>query len=458
MSTYAYSIGERSYQFIDLADVLAKASSVKSGDGLAGLSANTDEQRVAAQMLLANIPLKQFIEEPLIAPESDCVTRLLLEEQDTKAFQRIANDTVGDFRNHLLSYDMGSIELADIAQGLLPEMVAAVSKLMRNQDLILVASKCEVITRFRNTLGLKGRLATRLQPNHPTDDAKGIGASILDGLMYGCGDAVIGINPATDKVEGVKRLLSSIDELIERFEIPTQSCVLAHVTTQLEAMNQGAPVDIVFQSIAGTEAANKSFGIDLALLEEANQAALSLNRGTVGNNVMYFETGQGSCLSAQANHGIDQQTLEARAYGVARKFNPLLVNSVVGFIGPEYLYDGKQIIRAGLEDHFCGKLLGLPMGCDVCYTNHAEADQDDMDNLMTLLGVADCNFFMGVPGADDIMLNYQSTSFHDANYLRQVLNKKPAPEFEAWLQRMNITDENNLLLPVSEGHPLLAAN
>ncbi|PCH85758.1 MAG: ethanolamine ammonia lyase large subunit [Piscirickettsiaceae bacterium] len=454
-TTYVYSVADTSYQFKDLADVMSKASSAKSGDALAGVCADSDEQRVAAQMLLANIPLKHFIEEPLIPPESDSVSKLLLEEHDANSFKRVENDTVGDFRNRLLSYSMTSDELTKLAAGLLPEMVAAVSKLMRNQDLILVASKCEVITQFRNTLGLKGRVATRLQPNHPTDDAKGVGASILDGLMYGSGDAVIGINPATDSVAGVIRLLSIMDELIQRFQIPTQSCVLAHVTTQLEAINQGAPVDIVFQSIAGTEQANNSFGVDLALLEEANQAALSLNRGTVGNNLMYFETGQGSCLSAQAHHGIDQQTLEARAYGVARKFSPLLVNSVVGFIGPEYLYDGKQITRAGLEDHFCGKLLGLPMGCDVCYTNHAEADQDDMDNLLTLLGVAGCNFFMGVPGADDIMLNYQSTSFHDALYLRQVLKLKPAPEFETWLQRMHIFNENNVLMPASKHHPLL---
>ncbi|ORU94256.1 MAG: ethanolamine ammonia-lyase [Cycloclasticus sp. symbiont of Bathymodiolus heckerae] len=457
MKGYTYSIGSCSYQFKDLADVMAKASSAKSGDYLAGLAAESDEQRVAAQMVLANIPLKRFIEEPLISPENDSVSRLLLDEHDCDGFKSVENDTVGDFRNRLLSYEMTSSTLATLAGGLLPEMVAAVSKLMRNQDLILVASKCQVVTKFRNTLGLPNRVSIRLQPNHPTDDAKGIGASILDGLMYGCGDAVIGINPATDNVESVKRLLSSIDELIQRFNIPTQSCVLAHVTTQLKAMEQGAPVDILFQSIAGTESANKSFGIDLELLEEAQQAALSLNRGTVGNHVMYFETGQGSCLSANAHHGIDQQTLEARAYGVARKFNPFLVNSVVGFIGPEYLYDGKQITRAGLEDHFCGKLLGLPMGCDVCYTNHAEADQDDMDNLLTLLGVAGCNFFMGVPGADDIMLNYQSTSFHDAHYLRQVLNKKPAPEFELWLKDMHIMGNDNLLLPVTGSHPLLMA-
>ena len=454
-NTYAYAVGGQSYQFDNLADVMAKASAAKSGDSLAGIAAETDEERVAAQLLLANVPLKRFIDEPLIPSEVDSVSKLLLEEHNGEAFRLIENDTVGDLRNRLLSYEMASADLAMLADGLLPEMVAAVSKLMRNQDLILVASKCEVVTKFRNTLGLTGHLSTRLQPNHPSDDERGIGASMLDGLMYGSGDAVIGINPATDNVQSLMRLLGHIDELIQRFAIPTQSCVLSHITTQLEAINRGAPVDIVFQSIAGTEAANESFGINLNLLAEARQAALSLNRGTVGDHVMYFETGQGSCLSANAHHGIDQQTLEARAYGVAKKFDPLLVNTVVGFIGPEYLFDGKQIIRAGLEDHFCGKLLGLPMGCDVCYTNHAEADQDDMDILLTLLGVAGCNYIMGVPGADDIMLNYQSTSFHDAHYLRQVLNKRPAPEFQAWLQKMGIVDADNKLLPVTAKHPLL---
>ncbi len=454
-STYVYAVGNQSYQFESLADVMAKASATKSGDNLAGIAAKSDEERVAAQLLLANIPLKRFIDEPLIPPESDSVSQLLLEEHNNEAFQMVENDTVGDLRNRLLSYEMASDDLAKLADGLLPEMVAAVSKLMRNQDLILVASICNVVTKFRNTLGLSGRLSTRLQPNHPSDDERGIGASMLDGLMYGSGDAVIGINPATDNVQSLIRLLGHIDELIQRFAIPTQSCVLSHITNQIEAINKGAPVDIVFQSIAGTEAANESFGVNLDLLAEARQAALSLNRGTVGDHVMYFETGQGSCLSANTHHGIDQQTLEARAYGVAKKFKPLLVNTVVGFIGPEYLFDGKQIIRAGLEDHFCGKLLGLPMGCDVCYTNHAEADQDDMDVLLTLLGVAGCNYIMGVPGADDIMLNYQSTSFHDAHYLRQVLNKRPAPEFEAWLQKMGIMDAENRLLPVTVKHPLL---
>ncbi len=454
-STYVYAVGNQSYQFESLADVMAKASATKSGDNLAGIAAKSDEERVAAQLLLANIPLKRFIDEPLIPPESDSVSQLLLEEHNNEAFQMVENDTVGDLRNRLLSYEMASDDLAKLADGLLPEMVAAVSKLMRNQDLILVASICNVVTKFRNSLGLSGRLSTRLQPNHPSDDERGIGASMLDGLMYGSGDAVIGINPATDNVQSLIRLLGHIDELIQRFAIPTQSCVLSHITNQIEAINKGAPVDIVFQSIAGTEAANESFGVNLDLLAEARQAALSLNRGTVGDHVMYFETGQGSCLSANTHHGIDQQTLEARAYGVAKKFKPLLVNTVVGFIGPEYLFDGKQIIRAGLEDHFCGKLLGLPMGCDVCYTNHAEADQDDMDVLLTLLGVAGCNYIMGVPGADDIMLNYQSTSFHDAHYLRQVLNKRPAPEFEAWLQKMGIMDAENRLLPVTVKHPLL---
>lgn len=454
-STYVYAVGNQSYQFESLADVMAKASATKSGDNLAGIAAKSDEERVAAQLLLANIPLKRFIDEPLIPPESDSVSQLLLEEHNNEAFQMVENDTVGDLRNRLLSYEMASDDLAKLADGLLPEMVAAVSKLMRNQDLILVASICNVVTKFRNSLGLSGRLSTRLQPNHPSDDERGIGASMLDGLMYGSGDAVIGINPATDNVQSLIRLLGHIDELIQRFAIPTQSCVLSHITNQIEAINKGAPVDIVFQSIAGTEAANESFGVNLDLLAEARQPALSLNRGTVGDHVMYFETGQGSCLSANTHHGIDQQTLEARAYGVAKKFKPLLVNTVVGFIGPEYLFDGKQIIRAGLEDHFCGKLLGLPMGCDVCYTNHAEADQDDMDVLLTLLGVAGCNYIMGVPGADDIMLNYQSTSFHDAHYLRQVLNKRPAPEFEAWLQKMGIMDAENRLLPVTVKHPLL---
>jgi ethanolamine ammonia-lyase large subunit len=457
MSKYRSTLGKKSYSFDCLATLLAKASPARSGDALAGIAADDDEERVAAQLALADLPIARLVEEPLIPYEMDEVTRLIVDTHDRRAFEPVAAMTVGEFRDWLLGYETTGDALGALAPGLTPEMVAAVSKLMRNQDLILVASKCRVVTKFRNTIGLPGRLSIRLQPNHPTDDPVGIGASILDGLLYGCGDAVIGVNPATDSVETVVRLLGMLSELIETYRIPTQSCVLAHVTTQLAAIEQGAPVDLVFQSIAGTEKANASFGVNLKLLEEAQNAAHSLGRGTVGNNVMYFETGQGSCLSADAHHGVDQQTLEARAYAVARRFEPLLVNTVVGFIGPEYLYDGKQIIRAGLEDHFCGKLLGVPMGCDVCYTNHAEADQDDMDNLLTLLAVAGCNYFMGVPGADDIMLNYQSTSFHDSQYLRQLLGLRPAPEFEAWLEEMRIARDGTRLLPIESQHRLIGS-
>ena len=442
---YKTSLGPKTYLFKDLKTLLAKATPDRSGDHLAGVAAESAEERVAAQLCLAEVPLQTFLEEPLIPYEADEVTRLIYDTHDRTAFSPVSALTVGDFRNWLLSEARDSAQLTSLAPGLTPEMVAAVSKLMRNQDLITVARKCRVVTRFRSTIGLEGRLSARLQPNHPTDDLRGIAASVLDGLLYGCGDAVIGINPVTDNLPNVISLLKMLDELRQRFEIPTQSCVLAHVTTQLQAMERGAPVDLVFQSIAGTEATNRSFGIDLKLLEEAYQAALSLKRGTLGDNVMYFETGQGSALSANAHHGIDQQTCEARAYAVARHFKPLLVNTVVGFIGPEYLFNGKQIQRAGLEDHFCGKLLGLPMGCDVCYTNHAEADQDDMDNLLTLLGVAGCTYFMGVPGADDVMLSYQSTSFHDILYLREVLGLRPAPEFEDWLARMGITGDSGHL-------------
>ena len=417
---------------------MAKATPLRSGDALAAVAAATAQERVHAQMALADLPLRVFLNEALIPYEDDEVTRLIIDTHDAEAFSAISHLTVGDFRNWLLRDDTDSGVLSAVAPGITPEMAAAVSKLMRNQDLILVARKCRVVTAFRNTIGLPGRLSTRLQPNHPTDDASGIAASLIDGLLYGSGDAVIGINPATDNVPQVIKLVTMMAELIEQHGIPTQSCVLTHVTNTLAAMERGAPVDLVFQSIAGTEAANRGFGIDLALLGQARDAALSLNRGTAGRNVMYFETGQGSALSANAHHGVDQQTCEARAYAVARHFKPLLVNTVVGFIGPEYLYDGKQIIRAGLEDHFCGKLMGLPMGCDVCYTNHAEADQDDMDVLLTLLGTAGCTFVMGVPGSDDIMLNYQSTSFHDALYARRVLGLSPAPEFEAWLKQMRI--------------------
>ena len=454
--SYRLTLAGATHTFRDLATLLAKATPRRSGDELAGLAAASAEERVAAQMLLADVPLARFLEDPLVPYEEDEVTRLILDRHDRAAFAPVSSLSVGEFRNWLLRYETDTATLTALAPGLTPEMVAAVSKVMSNQDLILVASKTRVVTKFRNTLGLPGTLAVRLQPNHPTDDPSGIAASILDGLMYGCGDAVIGINPATDSPAAYATLLRLIDRLVREYEIPTQSCVLAHVTTALRCMEAGEPVDLVFQSIAGTEAANKSFGIDLALLRESHEAALALKRGTIGDNVMYFETGQGSCLSAHAHHGIDQQTLEARAYAVAREFRPLLVNTVVGFIGPEYLYDGKQIIRAGLEDHFCGKLLGLPMGCDVCYTNHAEADQDDMDTLLTLLGVAGCNYIMGVPGADDIMLNYQSTSFHDSHYLRQVLGLKPAPEFAAWLEKMQIARDGLRLTPATAQHALVA--
>jgi ethanolamine ammonia-lyase large subunit len=417
---------------MNLRELMAKASPARSGDELAGVAAGSAEARVRAQMALADVPLKAFLAEPLIPYEKDEVTRLICDSHDAAAFAPVAHLTVGDFRDWLLSDFATPERLAGLAPGVTPEMAAAVSKIMRLQDLVSVAVKCRVVTRFRSTIGLPGRLATRLQPNHPTDDPKGIAASVLDGLSYGNGDAVIGINPATDSVSAVERLLRMLDGIREGYDIPTQICVLAHVTTQMEAMRRGAPVDLVFQSIAGTEAANTSFGVNLAMLDEACEAARELRRG---EHVMYFETGQGSALSANAHHGLDQQTCEARAYAVARRYRPLLVNTVVGFIGPEYLYNGKQIIRAGLEDHFCGKLMGVPMGCDVCYTNHAEADQDDMDSLLTLLGVAGCNYIMGVPGADDVMLHYQSTSFHDALYLRSVLGLRPAPEFEAWLER-----------------------
>ncbi|GMU21448.1 MAG: ethanolamine ammonia-lyase, large subunit [Phycisphaerae bacterium] len=455
MSQYACTLGKTRYAFSDLRELLAKATPARSGDQLAGLAAGSAEERVAARMVLADVPLTAFLSKPIIPYEADEVTRLILDTHDADAFAPVAGLTVGQFREWLLAYETDADRLSSVATGITPEMAAAVSKLMRNQDLILAASKCRVVTRFRNTIGLPGRLSIRLQPNHPTDDPAGIAAAILDGLLYGCGDAVIGINPATDSVPAVVRLLEMLDGLIHQYEIPTQSCVLAHVTSQMAALERKAPVDLVFQSIAGTEAANASFGINLKLLGEAREAAQTLQRGTVGDNVMYFETGQGSALSAGAHHGVDQQTCEARAYAVARQFKPLLVNTVVGFIGPEYLYDGKQIIRAGLEDHFCGKLLGVPMGCDVCYTNHAQADQDDMDTLLTLLGVAGCSYFMGVPGADDVMLNYQSTSFHDSHYLRQVLAVRPAPEFEEWLERMQLMREGVRLMPIAPGHQLL---
>lgn len=456
MSNYSHVVDSNVYKFRDLKDLLAKASPERSGDYLAGVAAADYEERVAAQMALADIPLKTFLAEAVIPYERDEVTRLIIDQHDNMAFSLISHLTVGDFRNWLLSDQADSKTLSNLAMGLTPEMVAAVSKIMRNQDLILVGKKCSVVTKFRTTVGLPGRLSTRLQPNHPTDDPAGVSASVVDGLLYGNGDAVIGINPATDNVNAVTTLIHLLDSVIQKYGIPTQSCVLTHVTTSIEAINRGAPLDLVFQSIAGTEAANRSFGISLAVLQEGYEAAMSLKRGTVGNNVMYFETGQGSALSANAHDGVDQQTCETRAYAVARHYSPFLVNTVVGFIGPEYLYDGKQIIRAGLEDHFCGKLLGVPMGCDVCYTNHAEADQNDMDVLLTLLAVAGINFVMGIPGSDDVMLNYQTTSFHDALYVRKVLGLKPAPEFEEWLLRSGIFSGDSKIL--SDGLPKIFAS
>jgi ethanolamine ammonia-lyase large subunit len=459
---YSHTVRGVKHSFADLRTLLAKASPLRSGDQLAGITAATAEERAIAQMTLAELPLSIFLNEAVVPYETDDVTRLIVDTHDKTAFAPVANLTVGELRNWLLSDEAAGDPLANLTPGLTPEMAAAVSKLMRAQDLIYVARKISVVTRFRTTVGLPGRLSTRLQPNHPTDDPIGIAASILDGLLLGSGDAVIGINPVSDNVASVTTLLHLIDHVRQRYNIPTQSCVLAHLTTQMDAMRQGAPLDLLFQSIAGTQAANASFGITLPLLREAHAMARELNRGgidheTGGENIFYFETGQGSALSANAHHGtgglgVDQQTLEARAYAVARHFQPMLVNTVVGFIGPEYLYDGKQILRAGLEDHFCGKLLGLPMGCDICYTNHAEADQDDMDALLTMLGAAGVNYIMGVPGADDIMLNYQSTSFHDALYLRRLLGLRPAPEFEAWLtsdacRQLNSIGQPAALLP-----------
>jgi ethanolamine ammonia-lyase large subunit len=444
---YAHTLAGTRYAFDDLRTLLARATPFRSGDALAGVAAASAAERVAAQMALAEVPLATLLAEPVVPYETDEVTRLIVDTHDAAAFAPVASLTVGEFREFLLAAEPAT--LTGLRPGITAEMAAAVSKLMRQQDLIAVAAKCRVVTRFRNTIGLPGRLSVRLQPNHPTDDPQGVAASTLDGLLLGAGDAVIGVNPATDSVDAAGSLLAMLDAVRERYAIPTQTCVLAHVTTTLRAIERGAPVDLVFQSIGGTEAANASFGVSLALLREAREAALSLRRGTIGDNLMYFETGQGSALSADAHHGVDQQTIEARAYAVARAFSPLLVNSVVGFIGPEYLYDGKQITRAGLEDHFCGKLLGLPMGVDVCYTNHAEADQDDMDALLTLLGVAGVTYVMGVPGADDIMLSYQSTSFHDALYLRGALGLRPAPEFETWLARMGITGATPERIPAA---------
>jgi ethanolamine ammonia-lyase large subunit len=440
----AHTVDGVTYRFADLRTLLARASPPRSGDALAGVAAQSAEERMAARMALGELPLAAFLAETVVPYEEDEVTRLIQDTHDKAAFAPVSGLTVGEFRNWLLSSN--SDQVSSLAPGLVPEMAAAVSKLMRNQDLVSVARKCRVVTRFRNTLGLPGRLSVRLQPNHPTDDVRGIAASMLDGLLYGCGDAVIGINPAGDGLAAFLPLWKMMDELIARFTIPTQSCVLTHVTSQIRAIEAGAPVDLVFQSVGGTQKTNESFGVNLKILSEALDAARSLKRGTVGDNVLYFETGQGSSLSAGAHYDCDQQTLEARAYGLARAYQPLLVNTVVGFIGPEYLYDGKQIVRAGLEDHFCGKLLGVPLGVDVCYTNHAEADQDDMDTLLTLLGAAGVTYIMGVPGADDVMLNYQSTSFHDALYLREVMDLRRAPEFETWLEKMGVTGADGGLL------------
>ncbi|MBQ1494040.1 MAG: ethanolamine ammonia-lyase subunit EutB [Acinetobacter sp.] len=441
--SYRMMINNHQYHFHDLKILMAKATPQRSGDELAGIAAEDATERVAAQMALAELPLKVFLNEAVVDYEADEITRLIIDEHNLEAFSPISHYTVGDFRNWLLSGQATTETLRKLSSGLTPEMVAAVSKIMRNQDLIYVASKCEVITQFRNTIGLKGHLSTRLQPNHPTDDLLGISASILDGLMYGNGDAVIGINPATDNLHNLAELLKLLDHIIQEYKIPTQSCVLTHISSGIQLAEKNVPIDLMFQSIAGTQKANEGFGISLDLLQEGYEATLALKRGTLGNNVMYFETGQGSALSSNAHHGVDQQTLETRAYAIARKFNPLLVNTVVGFIGPEYLFNGKQIIRAGLEDHFCGKLLSLPMGCDICYTNHADADQNDMDVLLTLFGTAGLNFIMGIPGSDDVMLNYQTTSFHDALYLRQLLGLKPAPEFAVWLEQQGIFKQQN---------------
>jgi len=455
MSTYTSTLGGHRYRFGSLARLLAAASPERSGDRLAGLVAESAQERVAARWALADVPLTAFLAEPVIPYETDDVTRLILDTHDTGAFAPVAGLTVGGFREWLLAADAG--ELAAVAPGLTPEMVAAVSKLMGNADLVAVARKVRVVTAFRSTIGLPGRLATRLQPNHPTDDPAGVAAALLDGLLLGSGDAVIGINPATDSPKAVRDLLELLDGVIQRYAIPTQSCVLSHVTTSMDLMERGAPVDLVFQSIAGTQAANASFGVTLGLLDEAYEAAKALGRGTVGDNVMYFETGQGSALSADAHHGVDQQTVEARAYAVARRYDPFLVNTVVGFIGPEYLYDGRQILRAALEDHFCGKVLGLPMGLDICYTNHADADDDDIATMLTMLGVAGASFVICTPGGDDIMLNYQSASYHDALYLREVLGLRPAPEFEAWLDSIGLLGEGGEIRDVSgTTHPLTA--
>ncbi|HXC53568.1 MAG TPA: ethanolamine ammonia-lyase subunit EutB [Candidatus Limnocylindrales bacterium] len=454
---YASTFKDTRWVFADLRELLAKASPERSGDHLAGIAAGSASERFAAQCALADLPLAEFLACELVPYEDDEVTRLIVDSHDASAFATVSSLTVGEFREWLLSDEIESSALTAVAPGLTPEMVAAVSKIMRLQDLAVVSAKCEVVTRFRGTIGLRGRLATRLQPNHPTDDSRGIAASIVDGLLLGAGDAVIGVNPVGDSIDDYIRIVTLLDDVRTRLAAPVQGCCLGHVTTAIAAIERGAPVDLVFQSIAGSEKANAGFGVTLAVLAEARSAALSLDRGTIGRNVMYFETGQGAALSADGHHGVDQQTMEARAYGVARAFDPLLLNTVVGFIGPEYLYDGKQIQRAGLEDHFCGKLLGVPMGVDVCYTNHAEADQDDMDSLLVNLVVAGVNFVITVPGADDVMLNYQSLSHHDVLAVRRMTGRRRAPEFEEWLARVGLADGDGNLLPKPDVRAMASA-
>lgn len=441
--SYHHTIRGERFVFADLRELLAKANEEKSGDRLAGIAAGTERERVAAKLALSEVPLDDILQRPLIDPDHDDVSRLILERHDATAFAPIRGLTVGQFREYLLADNVGETELRQLAPGITPELAAAVAKLMGNKDLVLVARKIRQVTRCRNTVGQRGVLAIRAQPNHPADDVKGIALAALDGLLYGCGDAVIGVNPATESVDCVARILRQLDALIGKIGVPTQACCLAHLSTQLACLERGVPIDLLFQSIAGTQKANASFGITLDMLRQGRERVLEQHGrradvNWVGNQVMYFETGQGSALSADAHHGIDQLTLEARAYGVARAFDPFLINSVVGFIGPEYLYDERQIIRAGLEDHFMGKLLGLPMGCDVCYTNHAAADQNSADNLLLLLAAAGCNYFMGVPCGDDVMLNYQSTSYHDAVAMRRLFGLRPAPEFAAWLEERGI--------------------
>jgi ethanolamine ammonia-lyase large subunit len=431
-----------SFVFSGLAELFAKANEEKSGDQLAGIAARSERERVAAKRRLADIALDEILRQPLIDPDKDDVSRLILETRDAASFQSIKSLSVGQFREFILDDATGETDLKRLQRAIIPEMAAAVAKIMSNKDLILAAAKIRNVTRCRNTMGERGVLGIRIQPNHPVDDPGGILLATFEGLLYGCGDAVIGVNPASDSVESVCSILRALERLVSVYQVPTQTCCLAHVTTQMAALEQGAPIDLLFQSIAGTEAANQSFGITLSMLREGHERVIEHHHRRdlpwKGENVMYFETGQGSALSAEAHHGVDQLTLEARAYGVARVYDPFLVNSVVGFIGPEYLYDERQIIRAGLEDHFMGKLLGLPMGCDVCYTNHAAADQNSADNLLMLLAGAGCNYFMGVPSSDDVMLNYQSTSYHDALAARRIFNLRPAPEFLEWLQEKGV--------------------